>query len=154
MTPKRRTFEAEIEAGRGGGAFVVVPFDVESAYGARGRVKVKATFDGQPCRGSIAPMGGRHLLGIVRSIREELGKSIGDRVAVTLELDTEERTVQVPPELAEVLQASPAAAEFYGGLSYTCRREYAQWIAAGKRPETRLRRAAKAIDKLGRGEKL
>ena len=154
MTPKRERFEAEIEAGRGGGAFVALPFDVEGVYGTRGRVKIKATFDGHPYRGSIAPMGGRHVLGIAKSIRDQLGKSVGDRVAVTLELDTEERTVDVPPELAEALEASPAAAEFYGGLSYTCRKEYAQWIAEAKRPETRMRRAAKAIDMLGRGEKL
>ncbi len=154
MTPPEQSFQAEIEAGRGGGALVAVPFDVESVYGTRGRVKIKATFDGHPYRGSIAPMGGRHVLGIVKSIREAIGKSVGDTVAVTLELDTEERTVDVPPELAEALHASPAAAEFFQSLAYTYRKEYARWIAGAKRPETRSRRLAQAIDKLARGETL
>jgi hypothetical protein len=51
-------FEATIEQGRGGGAFVAVPFDVEEVSGTKGRVPVVATFDGEVYRGSIAPMGG------------------------------------------------------------------------------------------------
>lgn len=154
MGSNRRKFEAEIEAGQRGGAFVALPFDVESVYGTRGRVKVKATFDGQPYRGSIAPMGGRHLLGLVKPIREAIGKSPGDRVEVVVELDTEERIVEVPPELAEALAAHPAAAAFFDRLSYTCRKEYAQWIAEAKKTETRARRTAKGIEMLSRGEKL
>lgn len=40
-------FEATIQEGSGGGAFVEVPFDAEEVFGAR-RVKVRATFDGEP----------------------------------------------------------------------------------------------------------
>lgn len=154
MSPTAKRFLAEIEEGKGGGALIVIPFDVESVYGTRGRVRVKATFDGHPYRGSIAPMGGRHVLGLVKPIREAIGKSAGDSVEVVVEPDTEERTVEIPPELTEALEASPAASEFYAGLAYTYRKEYARWIADAKRPETRSRRLAKAIDKLSRGEKL
>ena len=99
-------------------------------------------------------MGGRHLLGVLKSIRAALDKGPGDRVEVVLELDTEERTVEIPPELGAALDANPAAADFFNGLSYTCCKEYAQWIAEAKRPQTRERRTAKAIQKLNRGEKL
>lgn len=154
MPAARQTFRAVIKEHRGGGTVVEIPFDVESAFGTRGRVKVRATFDGHPYRGSIVPMGGRHLLGVLKSIREALGKSAGDSVDVVVELDTEERTVEMPPELAEALSANPAAAEFFDGLAYTYRKEYAHWIAEARRPETRSRRLARAINKLGRGEKL
>lgn len=150
----RREFEATIEAGGGGGALVAIPFDVEEVYGTRGRVKVKATFDGHPYRGSIAPMGGRHLLGVTKAVRAAIGKSMGDVVAVSLERDTQERQVEVPAELAEALATNREAQTFFDGLAFTYRKEYAQWIAGAKRPETRARRLGQAIDKLGRGERL
>jgi len=153
-TGDRRAFEATIEAGGGGGALVAIPFDVGDVYGTRGRVKIQATFDGHPYRGSIAPMGGRHLLGVTKAVRAAIGKSIGDVVAVTLERDTQERRVEVPTDLAEALAASPEAQAFFDGLAFTYRKEYAQWITAAKRPETRARRLDRAIDKLARGEKL
>ena len=63
-----KTFTAVIKEGRGGGAFVEVPFDVKATFGAA-RPKVKVTFDGEPYRGTIAPMGGASLIGILKDIR-------------------------------------------------------------------------------------
>lgn len=150
----RNEFTATIEEAVGGGAFVSVPFDVEEVYGRRGRVKVNATFDGHPYRGSIAPMGGRHVLGLLKAIREELGKGIGDRVVVTLEQDTEERAVEMPPALTVELAANPEAKTTFDALAYTYRKEYARWISEAKKEETRQHRLEKAIEKLARGEKL
>lgn len=147
-------FTATLETGSGGGAFVTIPFDVESVWGTRGRVKVRATIDGRPYRGSVTPMGGRHVLGILKAIREELGKSTGDPVEIVLERDLEERTVEVPPDFLEALATQPQAAAFFEGLAFTYRKEYVRWINDAKRPETRARRLAKALDKLENGEKL
>ena len=61
----------------------------------------------------------------------------GDRVTVEVELDTEPREVEVPPELAEALEPEPELRAFFDGLSYTHRREYAEWVAEAKREETR-----------------
>ncbi len=154
MASSKQRFEAEIKAGSGGGALVEIPFDVEQTYGTRGRVKVRATLDDHTYRGSIAPMGGSHVLGVIKSIREALGKSVGDSVRVTLEQDVEERTVDVPPELADALSDHPKARRFFDGLAYTYRKEYAAWIAGAKRPETRARRLERAVGMLERGEKL
>lgn len=153
MSDEKR-FEAAIEAGSGGGTFVVIPFDVEETYGTRGRVKIQATIDGVAYRGSIAPMGGRHLLGVVKPIRLEIGKGVGDTVSIVLRQDLEERTVAVPEELAAALAENPDAARFFESLAYTYRKEYAQWIAGAKRPETRARRLETALEKLTRGDRL
>jgi uncharacterized protein YdeI (YjbR/CyaY-like superfamily) len=67
---------------------------------------------------------------------------------VTVVLDTEARTVEVPPELAEALAGRADLAEVFDGLSFTHRREYAEWIAEAKRPETRARRVAGTLDRL------
>jgi Domain of unknown function (DUF1905)/Bacteriocin-protection, YdeI or OmpD-Associated len=145
---KKFRFNATIEEGRGGGAFVAMPLDVEKEFGTRGRVPVKVTFDSEPYRGSIVPMGGRHLLGVRKDIREAIGKSVGDRVAVSLERDTAERVVEIPPELAAALRRNAAARKRFDALSYTHRREYVEWIAGAKKEETRTRRVERTIQRL------
>src|SRR5687767_12233728 len=120
---ERRSFDAVIEEGRGGGALVAIPFDVRALYGTAGQVKVKAYFDGEPYRGSIAPMGGgRHVLGIAKAIRAKIGKDVGDKVKVVLERDSEPRTVETPPDLAAVLKRAPAAQRAFDKLSFTHRK--------------------------------
>ena len=75
---KKYRFELEIESARGGGAFVRIPLDVRETFGTGGQVRVKAAFDGEPYRGSLAPMGdGVHVLGIRKAIRQHIGKDIG-----------------------------------------------------------------------------
>lgn len=144
-----REFEATVEAGPRGGAFVEVPFDPAEAFGGR-RPKVRATFDGHPYRGSIASMGGRPLLGLTREVRDAIGKDVGDRVAVTVTRDDEPRTVRVPPALAEALEGA-GLRERFDALAYTHRKEYAQWVAEAKREETRARRVAKAVEMIASG---
>lgn len=59
--------------------------------------------------------------------------------------------VDVPPELAAVLEGDSEAAQGFEKLSYTHRREYARWIAEAKRAETKERRVAKAAEMLRSG---
>jgi uncharacterized protein YdeI (YjbR/CyaY-like superfamily) len=93
-------------------------------------------------------MGGESVLGILKDIREELGKSLGDEVEVAVERDAQEREVEIPIELARLLGTNPAALEAFEALSYTHRREHARQVADAKRPETRTRRAQKTIETL------
>jgi hypothetical protein len=148
-----RVFDAEILAGRGGGAGVEIPFDVKEAFGS-GRPRIKAAIDGHIYRGSLASMGGRHILGITKDVRAAIGKDIGDTVHVTVALDLEGRVVDVPAELQDTLGRNPEAMRLFDTLSYTHRKEYARWVAKAKKQETRDRRAAKAVEMLLKGERL
>lgn len=84
-------FTARIErSGDMNAAYVVVPVDIRAVYGM-GRLKVEATFDGEPYSGSVVNMGvkdadGRicYIIGITKAIRHKIGKSFGDSVEVTL----------------------------------------------------------------------
>ena len=99
--PQKQTFTAIIQNAGGGGAFVEVPFDVEAAFGSK-RPKVKALIEGVPYRGILTRMGTEcHILGIRKEIREQVGKTFGDEVTVTVEPDTEPRLVEIPDRLAE-----------------------------------------------------
>ena len=146
--PKKHTFTAAIINAGGGGAFVEVPFDVEKAFGAK-KPKVKVTFDGVAYRGILARMGAdHHILIILKSIREQIGKSFGDKVKITVELDTEPRVIEVPKDLMKELKKHEDAKAFFDKLSYTHKREYVMWINEAKKEETRQRRVAKTIEML------
>jgi len=92
MNEKIYEYDAVIqvsEIGKGG-AYVTFPHDVRAEFG-KGRVKVHATFDGEPYDGSIVNMGVKnaddsvcYILGILKDIRTKIGKQPGDAVRVTL----------------------------------------------------------------------
>jgi uncharacterized protein YdeI (YjbR/CyaY-like superfamily) len=80
-----------------------------------------------------------------------VGVDAGDTVTVHLELDTEQRLVQVPPELADALAGDPEASAAFERLAYTHRKEFARWVAEAKKEDTRLGRAAQALEMLRAG---
>ena len=106
---KTYKFKARIEGAPGaagsGGACVYFPHDVEKEFGTRGRVPVKATFDGVPYTGSMIKYGApQHMLGILKNIREQIGKGPGDMVEVTIEKDEAERTVETHQQTVRDLE--------------------------------------------------
>jgi uncharacterized protein YdeI (YjbR/CyaY-like superfamily) len=66
---------------------------------------------------------------------------------VTMELDTERRSVDVPDDL----RADSAARDAFAKLSFTHAREYVEWVEGAKRPETRARRIAATVDRVRAG---
>ncbi|MFI7064562.1 YdeI/OmpD-associated family protein [Kribbella sp. NPDC050124] len=141
------TFVGTVVVNDGGGAWVEVPGEVIAALGGGGRIPVRASFDGVEYRGSIASMGGCMVIGMLKGIRTQLGKGDGDAVTVTVERDTAERTVVVPEDLAAALEEA-GVREAFDALSYSHRREHVNAINDAKKPETRVRRIAKAVEML------
>lgn len=149
---KQHIFTAVIEAADQGGAFVTIPFDVETAFGKK-RVPVQATFDGAPYRGTLVRMGGLdHILIVRKDIREQIGKSSGDTITVTLEEDSAPRVVTAPDDFQGAMQVYPDVADFFQTLSYTHQKEYVNWIEEAKHDTTRQRRIAKAIERMRSGQ--
>ena len=87
----RFEFDAVLRELPDGGAYVAFPGDIRRIFG-RGRVKVNATFDGVPYQGSIVNMGlrdpdgsVRYIIGVLKAIRQRLGKGDGDVLHVVVE---------------------------------------------------------------------
>ena len=66
------------------------PWNIRQLFG-KGRVKVRACFDGIPYDGSIVNMGVKnpdgsvcHVIGVRKAIREALGKGEGDTIRVVI----------------------------------------------------------------------
>lgn len=143
---KQYRFRAKIEAADGGGAGVLFPYDVEKEFGTTARVPVKVTFDGVPYAGSLIRCGTpQHMLPMLKAIREQLGKSPGDTVEVTLTKDESVRNIDVPPEFAALMEKE-GLTSFFESLSYTHRKEYCRWISEAKKEEMRTKRLEKAVD--------
>jgi len=150
---KKYKFKATIQPGIGGGAGIVFPYDVEREFGTKAKVPVKSTFDGVPYTGSLIKCGpGDHMLGVLKAIRQQIGKGPGDTIDVVVWKDEGERTVEVPPEFESLMKKESLLASFQK-LSYTNRKEYCRWITEAKREETRLGRLQKSIEMLRAGVK-
>jgi hypothetical protein len=150
---KQYKFKATIQPGIGGGAGVVFPYDVEREFGAKGLIPVKSTLDGIPYTGSLCKCGPEaHMLGVLKGIREQIGKGPGDTIEVVLWKDEEVRTVEVPADFKTLLEKEDLFASFEK-LSYTHRKEYCRWITEAKKEETRQNRLKKSIEMLRAGVK-
>jgi len=131
---------------------VVVPLDVRALWG-EARPPVRGTVNGVPFRSRLMVYGGETMLGLTNAFRASAGIVEGDEVDVVIERDDEPREVEVPPALQAALDGDAVARAAYEKLSFTHRREYANWIAEAKKEDTRDRRAGRAIEMLREGVK-
>ncbi len=150
---KKYEFKAKIIAGMGGGAAVLFPYDVEKEFGTKGSVLVQAMLDKVAYRGSLMNCGmSHHTLGVLKGVREQIGKAPGDTIDVVLWKDEDERIVAIPAAFKALMKKAGLLSGFEK-LSYTHRKEYVRWIEEAKREETRQRRLEKAIEMLKKGVK-
>lgn len=153
----RKTFKAKLDHSGVPGTWstVNIPFNVEKMFGSKARVAVKGTVNGVPYRGSAMPWGdGLHFLVVNKQIQKEAGVAPGDTLDVSLELDTEQRTVDVPEELQAALKKDAAARKVFEKLAYSHQREYADYVREAKKPETRQARVAKSLGLLAEDRRL
>ena len=125
---------------------VTIPFDVEKAFGAK-RVPVKVWVNGAEHRSTIFRMGGKYMMAVPKIFREAAGVKGGELITVTMERDSENRTVEVLKDLAGALKKANLQ-DVFSKMSYTHQKEYVNAINEAKREETRVRRIEKAIEQI------
>ncbi len=147
----RKRFKGGV-IGAGPAAAIELSDEILEALGGK-RVPVKVTINGFTFRTTTSVMGGQQFIGFSKANREACKIHEGQQVTVTIENDTEPRIVEPPSELSAAFKKVKAAKATWDRLSYTHQREYAEWITGAKKPETRQRRANKAIEMLTDGVK-
>jgi hypothetical protein len=125
--------------------FIPLTFDPKSVFG-KVRAPVKVTLNGYTYRSTIAAMGGPPCIPLRTSNREAAKLAGGETLEVRLDLDTEKREVKPPADLVKALKAAPPAWERWQELSYSHQREHVEALAQAKKPETRARRLASAVE--------
>jgi hypothetical protein len=141
------------QSGVGNPHYFILPVDFLAEFG-RHRPPIRVTVRGHTWRTTPARYGGTYYLVVNRAVREATGLGYGDRARIRIELDTEPREVERPPELAASLAAAPEARAVFERLAFSHQKAYADWVAEAKRPETRVRHAAQSVERLlaGRNE--
>jgi uncharacterized protein YdeI (YjbR/CyaY-like superfamily) len=95
-------------------------------------------------------MGGDFMVGVSAENRTAAGVAGGDKIKVTLELDTEKRVVEIPLDLQKALKGKPALLKIFEALSNSNKQRYIIPINTAKTEETRQRRIAAVITGLSK----
>ena len=128
---------------------IEVPPEVIEALGAGRKPPVNVTVNGYSYRSTVAVMGGRYMISFSSDKRAATGIQGGDPITVDLEVDTAPRTVEVPDDLAAALTAAPGALEAFDTLAPRARKAHVANVESAKTPDTRERRIAAIVTRLG-----
>jgi hypothetical protein len=120
---------------------LVVPPEVVEALGAGKKPPVRVTVGGFTFRSTVAPRGGQFLIPLSAERRVAAGVAAGDDVDVEIEVDTEPRVVDVPPDLAAALD----------GMSYSHQLQHVLAVTDAKTGATRERRVAAVVTAMAQG---
>jgi bifunctional DNA-binding transcriptional regulator/antitoxin component of YhaV-PrlF toxin-antitoxin module len=147
------TFRAVVELEGKTATGVRVPAEAVEALDAGRRPPVRVTMGGHEYRSRVAVRRGEYRLAISAENRAAAGISAGDEVELTIALETEERVIVVPTDLAEALEATPDALHFFEALTYSRQRWFVLDIEGAGNEDTRRRRVVKTVERLrlGRG---
>lgn len=131
---------------------IEVPTETVEALGAGKKPLVVVTVNDYTYRSAIAVMGGMFLISFSSAHRAASGLGGGDKVEVTLEVDTAPRTVDLPEDLKQALDAHPHLKGKFDALSNSKKKLLVLPIEDAKTEETRARRVEKAISILREGK--
>lgn len=139
------SFEATLPAS--GPTGIEVPAEVVESFNAGKRVPVVVTIGDYSYRSTVAPYRGPYMISVSAENRAGAGISHGDTITVTLEHDTAPRVVEVPEDLGAAFDDGSRTA--WQALSFSHQNAHVQSVLSAKTAETRARRVAAVIEKLG-----
>lgn len=145
-------FRTTIRQSDGSATGIEIPDEVVAALGAGKKPPVRLSVNGYAYRSTVATVDGRSMVGFSAAHRAASGLAGGDAVEVEIELDTEPRVVEVPPELQAALDAEPRALETFDRLSNSMKGYHVAQVMDAKTAETRQRRIEKSIAVLREGK--
>ena len=145
-------FRAMLEPVPHGGLFVVVPAAIAEGAGLRYGARVRGTVNGTAYRSSLMKYSGVFHMGVHLAVARAAGVRAGDRVDVTIALDTQPLPTDiVPGDLRSALDRQEEASRNWERLSPATRRGYVKSVLEAKRPDTRARRVARIVQTLQEG---
>lgn len=125
----------------------VPPAIIESLQAGK-KPPVKVTLKGYSYRTTVAVMGGAFMMPLSAEHRNAAGVQGGETLDVTIELDTEPRTVEIPADLQAALEAQPGGLAAFHMAAPSMRKEYVRQVESAKAADTRARRVASIVSKL------
>jgi uncharacterized protein YdeI (YjbR/CyaY-like superfamily) len=142
----KTTFTTNIKA-VGNNTGIEVPEKNMKELGESKKPAVKVDVAGYSYASTVAVMGGKYMIALSKANREAAGLKAGDKVEVTLELETTPRTVEIPDNLAKALTKAGVRKTF-DAAALSKRKEFVRQVEDAKTQETRERRIEKIIAQL------
>ena len=146
-------FEAVVVTAGRDRVMVPIPFDPDEVWGSKPRHHIAGTVNGMRLRAVLETLDDGRGFVLGPAWRRDCGIEPGQHVAVHIEPEGPQRD-DLPPDLAEALNANPAAGQFFDSLAQFYRKGYLTWInSTQRRPELRAERIAAVIKLLADGQK-
>ncbi len=127
---------------------IVIPEEIILKLGAGKKPAVKVTINNFTYRSTVAVMRGEFMVGVNAENREGAGVKGGDKIDVTIELDTEPREAEIPIEFKKALDKNEKAKRKFETLSYSKKTALIYPIVKAKTDETKYRNIEKALNTL------
>jgi hypothetical protein len=131
---------------------IKIPPKIVEGLNSGKKPPIRVTINGYTYRNTVAVMGGDYMVGVSAEHRKGANVEGGDEIEVTIELDTEPREVEVPPEFQKILNKNSIARKNFDSLSYSKKKALIDPIKDAKSAETRERRIEKATSLLKDGK--
>ena len=141
------TFHTTILKNGKNAAGIEVPEEIIKKLGTSRRPLVRVTIKKHTYRSAVAVMGGKFMIGVSAENRHAAGVQGGEEVDVTVALDLEPRTVELPKDLKSALIQADAV-EAFEKAAPSMQKEYVRQVEEAKAQETRERRISKIVEKL------
>ncbi len=132
-----------------GWTMIRIPFDAAKLWGSRGQIKVRGDINGFPFRAVLFPDGeARHFLVVNKRMQTAARVKAGETAKFRLEVDTEVRIVEVPPELDAILSEDRALKKWFDQFNHATRNWIVKWICDVKSSDARARRADQMAERM------
>ena len=126
---------------------IEVPEAVINQLDSGKRPLVKVTVKKYTYRSAVAVMDGKFMISLSAEHRQAAGVQGGEETDITVALDLEPRTVELPEDLKVALMAA-GAIEAFDNSAPSMRKEYVRQVESAKAQETRERRILKIVENL------
>ena len=143
-------FDAVLEPRPRGGVSVRLPFDPDIVWGRKDRHYVTGSIQRYGVRGVLVAVDDACYLHLGPSWCRDPRVGPGAHVSVMLEPEGPQ-VETMADDIRAALIDEPEARRFFESLATFYRKGYVDWIEGAKRPDTRARRIAEAIDALNAG---
>ena len=130
--------------GFGNHASLEIPDEILTKLGANRRAPLKITINRYTYQSTATGVNGKCMVVFPQKDRAAAGVEAGDKVKVTLELDSGYREVDMPEALTAALKKAKLLKTFED-LTYSKRKEFARQVNEAKTQETRIRRIDKVL---------